>query len=167
MVNAINNVNFKSVIITKYPPLSDSQEKVVRDIQTKLGDKAEKKHFLITPLKDDVVELSQVYNVKNTGSGIDKKVQYSDPLFIGRYNEEHPFEIDDLKTIQKEQLKSLLGVLAPTVLIIGIILISALGLKKQPQEQSLEKITTMAKDSMQTLKQDTFQITKDSLKMFK
>ena len=71
MIKAINSTNFKSVIIPKYPKLSESQEKVVEDIRTKLGDQAEKKHFLITPLKDDVVELSQVYNVKNIGNGIE------------------------------------------------------------------------------------------------
>lgn len=160
MIKSINSTNFKSVIIPKYPKLSESQEKVVEDIRTKLGDQAEKKHFLITPLKDDVVEVSRVYNVKDIGNGIDKKIQYSDPLLIGRYNEETPFEIRDLKTVQKEQLISLLGVLAPTLLIIGTILMSTFGLKKQPQEQTLEKFETVAKDSLQTLKYD-------SIKLFK
>ena len=160
MIKAINSTNFKSVIVPKYPKLSESQEKVLEDIRTKLGDKAEKKHFLITPLKDDVVELSQVYNVKNIGNGIDKKIQYSDSLLIGRYNEETPFEMSDLKTVQKEQLKSLLGVLAPTFLIIGIILMSTFGSKKQSQEQTLEKVETVAKDSLQKLKYD-------SIKLFK
>lgn len=160
MIKAINSTNFKSVIVPKYPKLSESQEKVLEDIRTKLGDKAEKKHFLITPLKDDVVELSQVYNVKNIGNGIDKKIQYSDSLLIGRYNEETPFEMNDLKTVQKEQLKSLLGVLAPTFLIIGIILMSTFGSKRQSQEQALEKVETVAKDSLQKLKHD-------SIKLFK
>ena len=160
MIKAINSTNFKSVIVPKYPKLSESQEKVLEDIRTKLGDKAEKKHFLITPLKDDVVELSQVYNVKNIGNGIDKKIQYSDSLLIGRYNEETPFEMKDLKTVQKEQLKSLLGVLAPTFLIISIILMSTFGSKKQSQEQTLEKVETVAKDSLQKLKYD-------SIKLFK
>ena len=160
MIKVISSTNFKSVIVPKYPKLSESQEKVLEDIRTKLGDKAEKKHFLITPLKDDVVELSQVYNVKNIGNGIDKKIQYSDSLLIGRYNEETPFEMNDLKTVQKEQLKSLLGVLAPTFLIIGIILMSTFGSKKQSQEQALEKVETVAKDSLQKLKHD-------SIKLFK
>ena len=160
MIKAINSTNFKSVIVPKYPKLSETQEKVLEDIRIKLGDKAEKKHFLITPLKDDVVELSEVYNVKNIGNGIDKKIQYSDSLLIGRYNEETPFEMSDLKTVQKEQLISLLGVLAPTLLIIGTILMSTFGLKKQPQEQTLEKFETVAKDSLQTLKYD-------SIKLFK
>ena len=159
MNNVVNSINIKSVIVPKYRPLSDSQEKVLKDIRTKLGDKAKKQHFLIKPLQNDIVELSKVHNVKNVGSGIDKKVQYSDELFIGKYDEEHPFEIEDLHTVQKEQLKSLLGVLAPTMLIIGIILISAFGLKKQPQEQTVEKTTIMAKDSVN--------IAKDSLKIFK
>ena len=160
MIKAINSTNFKSVIVPKYPKLSETQEKVLEDIRIKLGDKAEKKHFLITPLKDDVVELSEVYNVKNIGNGIDKKIQYSDSLLIGRYNEETPFEMSDLKTVQKEQLKSLLGVLAPTFLIIGIILMSTFGSKKQSQEQTLEKVETVAKDSLQKLKYD-------SIKLFK
>ena len=160
MIKAINSTNFKSIIVPKYPKLSESQEKVVDDIKTKLGDKVEKKHFLITPLKDDVVVLSEVYDVKKIGNGIDKKIQYSNSTFIGKYNEEHPFEIGDFKAIQKEELKDLLSVLAPTLLIISIILMSALGLKKQPQEQTLEKVEIVAKDSLQTLKQD-------SIKLFK
>ena len=32
MIKAINSTNFKSVIIPKYPKLSESQEKVVEDI---------------------------------------------------------------------------------------------------------------------------------------
>ena len=48
MNNVVNSINFKSVIVPKYPPLSDSQEKVLKDIRTKLGDKAKKQHFLIT-----------------------------------------------------------------------------------------------------------------------
>lgn len=158
MNNTINSINFKSIIVPKYQTLSDSQEKVLKDIQTKLGDKAKKQHFLIKPLQNDIVELSKVRNVKNVGNGIDKKVQYSDELFIGKYDEEHPFKIKDLQDVQKEQFKGLLGVLAPTLLIIGIILMSSLGLKKQPQEQTTEKIVNMAKDSLQKLKQDSLKM---------
>ena len=57
-------------------------------------------------------------------------------------------------------MKDLLGVLAPTLLIISIILMSALGLKKQPQEQASGKVITMAKDSLQILKQDSLKIFK-------
>ena len=82
--------NVKSVIVPKYPKLSESQEKVVEDIRAKLGDKAEKNHFLISPLKDDVVELSEIYNVDKLGAGINKKIRYSNYLVIGLYDEDNP-----------------------------------------------------------------------------
>ena len=44
------------------------------------------------------------------------------------------------------------------LLIIGIILMSSLGLKKQPQEQTTEKIVNMTKDSLQKLKQDSLKM---------
>ena len=162
MIKAINSTNFKSVIVSKYPKLSESQEKVLEDIRTKLGDKAEEKHFLITPLKDDVVELSQVYNVKNIGIGINKKVQYSDPLFIGRYNEEHPFEMNDYKKVHKEQLKDFLGLVGFVALFMTGMLgfMFAITNKKPFQSQETEKVVNMAKDSLQTLKQDSLNLFK-------
>ena len=169
MIKVISSTNFKSVIVPKYPKLSESQEKVLEDIRIKLGDKAEKKHFLITPLKDNVVELSQVYNVKNIGTGINKKVQYSDPLFIGRYNEEHPFEMNDYKKVHKEQLKDLGSLLS----FICFFLPAMLGLmfvttnKHQAKTQQTEKVTTMAKDSLQNVKQDSLNFAKESLKVLK
>ena len=75
----------------------------------------------------------------------------------------------DYKKYVKKHVNDLLGLSG----FIGIFLLSMVGMmsitinKKPAVNQQTEKITTMAKDSMQTLKQDTFQITKDSLKMFK
>ena len=45
------------------------------------------------------------------------------------------------------------------MLIIGIILISVFGLKKQPQEQQMDKLEIVVKDSIKAAK--------DSLKIFK
>ena len=59
-----------------------------------------------------------------------------------------------------KEIKKVLLISSIVLLIISIILMSALGLKKQPQEQTLEKVETVAKDSLQILKQD-------SIKLFK
>ena len=88
---------------------------------------------------------------------------------IGRYDENNLFEIKDYKKHIKEQIKDFGGLLS----FICFILPAALGLmyvittKNHSTIQQTEKVVTIAKDSLQTLKQDTFQITKDSLKMFK
>lgn len=162
MIKAINSTNFKSVIVPKYPKLSESQEKVVEDIRTKLGDKAEKNHFLISPLKDDVVELSEVYNVREVGTGIGKKIRYSDPLLIGRYNEETPFEMSDYKKVHKEQLKDFLGLVGFVALFMAGMLgfMFAITNKKPFQSQETEKVVNMTKDSLQTLKQDSLNLFK-------
>ena len=169
MIKAINSTNFKSVIVPKYPKLSESQEKVLEDIRIKLGDKAEKKHFLITPLKDDVVELSEVYNVREVGTGIGKKIRYSDPLLIGRYNEETPFEMNDYKKVHKEQLKDLLGLLGfVTIFMAGLLgFMFAITNKKPFQSQETEKVVNMTKDSLQNVKQDSLNFAKESLKVLK
>ena len=157
MLQQINNINFKAIYVPKFPKFSESQQKVHDDIKNKLKDK--KNNFLIEPAENDSVILSEISGVKETGAGLDKKFSYENAVKIGRYDENNLFEIKDLKEHFKEQIISLLGALAPTMLIIGLILISAFGLKKQPQEQQMEKVTIIVKDSLQTAK--------DSIKLFK
>ena len=167
MIKAVNNVNFKAVYTSKSAKFSDSQQRVFDDIKNKLKDK--KNNFLIEPAENDSVILSEIYGVKETGAGLDKKFSYERANKIGRYDENCLFEMKDYKKYVKKHVNDLLGLSG----FIGIFLLSMVGMmsitinKKPAVNQQTEKITTMAKDSMQTLKQDTFQITKDSLKMFK
>ena len=158
MINVVNNVNFKGFYTPKFTKFSDSQQRVYDDIKNKLKDK--KNNFLVESAENDSVVLSEISGVKETGVGLDKKISYERANKIGRYDENCLFEIKDYKKYIKEQVKDLLGVLAPTLLIISIILMAALGLKKQPQEQASDKVITMAKDSLQILKQDSLKIFK-------
>lgn len=167
MVNAINNVNFKGVYTPKFTKFSDSQQRVFDDIKNKLKDK--KTNFLVESAENDSVILSEISGVKEAGAGLDKKFSYENAVKIGRYDENNLFEIKDYKKHIKEQIKDFGGLLS----FICFILPAALGLmyvittKNHSTIQQTEKVVTIAKDSLQTLKQDTFQITKDSLKMFK
>ena len=140
---------------------------VFDDIKNKLKD--EKANFLVESAENDSVILSEIYGVKETGRGVEKKFSYKNSYKIGKYDEICPFEIKDYKKHIKERVNDLLSLLAfAGILISGMLGFMYIAANKKPAvNQQTEKITTMVKDSMQTLKQDTFQITKDSLKMFK
>ena len=157
MLQIVNSINFKATYIPKFTKFSEDQQKVYDDIKNKLKDK--KNNFLIEPAENDTVILSEIYEVKETDRGVDKKFSYKRADKIGKYDKNHLFEIKDFKEHSKEQVSSLLGVLAPIMLIIGIILISVFGLKKQPQEQQMDKLEIVVKDSIKAAK--------DSLKIFK
>ena len=105
MINNINSVNFKGIVYGGLRDFSESQIKVADDIKTKLGKTAEKNDFLIKALADDIVELSEVYNVKKVGTGINKEIQYSKGVYIGKYDEKHPFELEDYNYAIKEKAK--------------------------------------------------------------
>lgn len=160
MIKAVNNVNFKAVYTSKSAKFSDSQQRVFDDIKNKLKDK--KTNFLVEPAENDSVKLSEITGVKETGVGLDKKYSYKRANKIGRYDENCLFELKDYKKYVKEQVNDLLGLLA----FVGIYILCMLGImfvttnKKPVANQQTEKVVTMAKDSLQTLKQD-------SIKLFK
>ncbi|MBO5738588.1 hypothetical protein J6R97_04540 [bacterium] len=159
MINAINNVNFKAVYTPKSTSFSDSQQKVYDDIKNKLNNK--KTNFLVESVENDSVKLSELIGVKETGTGLDKKYSYKRAIKIGRYNENCLFEMKDYKKYVKEQVNDLLGLLAFVgILILGLGFMYVTANKKPAVNQQVEKVTTMAKDSLQTLKQDSIKIFK-------
>ena len=167
MINSLNNISFKAVYIPKFTKFSDSQQRVYDDIKNKLKDK--KTNFLVESAENDSVILSEISGVKETGAGLDKKFSYENAVKIGRYDENNLFEIKDYKKHIKEQIKDFGGLLS----FICFILPAALGLmyvitnKNHSTIQQTEKIVNIAKDSLQTLKQDSLKLTQDSLRIFK
>ena len=160
MVNAINNVNFKAIYTPRFTKFSDSQQRVYEDIQNKLKDK--RTNFLVESAENDSVNLSEIIGVKETGVGLDKKISYKRAIKIGRYDENCLFEMKDYKKYIKEQVNDLLGLLAfAGIFISGMLGFMYIAANKKPDvTQQTEKVVNMAKDSLQTLKQD-------SIKLFK
>lgn len=50
--------------------------------------------------------MTQVFGLKQQGVGVDTKHTYDDDLYIGTYNETHPFNIKDLDAATREHNKS-------------------------------------------------------------
>ena len=119
MINAVNNINFKGILYGGHRDFSEPQKKVADDIKTKLGKKAEKNDFLIKALADDIVELSEVYNVKKVGTGINKEIEYSKGVYIGKYDEKHPFELEDYNYAVKEKAKGFRALMFLALVYVG------------------------------------------------
>lgn len=159
MLNSVNSINFKAIGLIEQSKFSDSQMAVVRDIQAKLGEKTKKNDYIIKSLENDIVELSQVSSLKKIGDGT---VQYSNPLYIGRYDKNYPFEIKDIKNTYKQITKFILLNLSilSSLLPIALGLIFVTSYKKEPIKSQTEKVVTIAKDSLQTVKQDSLNLLK-------
>lgn len=169
MIKPLNNISFKAVRLVHNSQFSKSQKNVAEDIQTKLGKKGEEKDFVIEPLADDIVELSEVYNVKEKGVGVDKYIEYSNPLLIGRYNEENLFNYEDYTGKIKELYKDVAKMIASSIATIGLICLGFFLLTPKPNKavKQAERVEILAKDSLQTLKQDSLKLTQESLRIFK
>ena len=167
MIKQVNNISFNAIYTPKFTKFSESQQKVHDDIKNKLKDK--RNNFLIESAENDSVILSEISGVKETGAGLDKKFSYENAVKIGRYDENNLFEIKDYKKYIKEQIKDFSGLLS----FICFILPAALGLmyvitnKNHSTIQQTEKVVTIAKDSLQTVKQDSLKLTQESLRVFK
>ena len=155
MIKPINNI---SLIVPEGLNLTTSQKKVATSISKELNDmKLEKdRHFLIKPLEDDVVELSEVLKVKyKTNGTVDCK--NDDLLYIGEYSEKHPFKSKDYSKAVARSWGDVLRLLALTVA--GALAVIAASLRSRPiaidknSTQQVEKVvTTIAKDSLKIIK---------------
>lgn len=160
MIHSINNINFKAVRLVEQSKFSESQKNVAKDIQSKLGKKGEKNDFVIEPLDKDIVELSEVYNVKEKGLGIDKYIEYNNPILIGRYDKEHPFNYDDYINVVKDVNKKTINGLLGTIVYIGAVCLMLFLSNPKPNKainQTKDSITAV-KDSVQNTSKDTVNI---------
>ena len=169
MLNPINNINFKAIYTPKFTKFSESQQKVYNDIKSKLDKENKDSDFYIKPSKDDSLELSTVYGIKETGYGLNKKYTYLKKNVIGRYDENHLFDIKDYKDYCKKETKDTLSyisiALIPIILLYGAFFLIT-NKKNIPTEQT-EKVITVAKDSLQTIKQDSLNFAKESSRVLK
>ena len=168
MINATSNINFKHVYTSRFTQLSESQNKVVEDIKSKLGtERSRKKDFLIKAKNNDCVELSRVYCVENEGYGKHRHFSYVKEVPIGTYSEEMPFEFEDYKKVMKKNRKNTLNTLVLGFGLFGIVFGGLVASTTKKINTSTEKVMTIAKDSIQTLKKDSLQISKDSMRILK
>ena len=161
--NTINNINFGSVWRVKRSKFTKSQNRVADDIELKLEKYSKKRDFVIEPLHKDVVELSEVYNLEIN----EKYVQYNNPKVIGKYSNDLPFEIEDYEKVKGASHGDLLAMLLFVGLYFAGFIFLAVPSDRAEAEKQAKKVTTVVKDSLQPLKQDTLRLTKDSLRMFK
>ena len=161
MIQSINNnINFKAIRLVEQSKFSESQKNVAKDIQSKLGKKGKKNDFVIEPLDKDIVELSEVYNVKEKGIGIDKYIEYNNPMLIGRYNEEDPFNYDDYINKVKETNRQTINALLGTIGYIGLVCLTLFLSNPKPNKviKQAENTITAVKDSVQNTSKDTINI---------
>ena len=153
MIKPINNV---SLIVPEGSNLTTSQKKVAIGITKELDDMKLKKdrHFLIKPLENDVVELSEIIKVKDERNG-NVVLNKDDLLYIGEYSEKHPFKSKDYLKAIAETYKYLLGLIGLTVAGALLLIGAGLALKGigENSTQQVEKVvTTIAKDSLKIIK---------------
>ena len=167
MINSVNNISFKAVYTPKFTKFSESQQKVFKDIKAKLKD--EKNNFLVESAENDSIILSEISGVKEAGAGLDKKFSYENAVKIGRYDENNLFEIKDYKKHIKEQIKDFGGLLSCICFLLPVALgfMYVMTNKNHSTVQQTEKVVTIAKDSLQTIKQDSLKLTQESLRVFK
>lgn len=159
MINPISNVSFKGVYSPKYTKFTESQDRVLSDIKTKLGQEKEKSNFLAKPKGNDSLELLEICGLKTKGQGLDKKITYNTAIHIGTYDEKCPFKLEDYKNVKKKQIQDFVGIIIAPFIVFGIIFgINQMKNKSASPEQT-EKVMTITKDSLKTAK--------DSLKIFK
>ena len=160
MINPVNNISFKSVYVTNQSIVSKSQEETILDIKNKLAEKSLKKDFVITPLNRGFVRLTRVRNVKEVKNNTDEKLKYKNDLYIGTYDENHPFNIEDYDFADKQNKKYKASLMALTTILIGAMIARGFALNRMVINNENKAVSTMMKDSIQN-------ITKDSLKIFK
>jgi len=161
--NTINNINFGSVWRVKKSKFTKSQNRVADDIELKLAKYSKKRDFVIEPLHKDVVELSEVYNLEIN----EKYVQYNNPKVIGKYSNNQPFEIEDYEKVKGASHGDLLAMFLFAGLYFASFIFLAVPADRARTDRQAKKVTTVVKDSLQPLKQDTLRLTKDSLNIFK
>ncbi len=156
MIRPINSsLSFKALYQDRNAKFSESQNKVIDDIKAKLGDKLEKEDYYVKAgaFKDSVV-LSRLKGLKKTGTGIEQNHTYQDKLLIGTYNEDFPFQLQDVGIAQKNYFQNAFGAVVIMFLVIVGVLAAALGKKDAAKavEKTVQITDSVAADSAKVLK---------------
>lgn len=169
-MNAVNNISFKAIYYESDKSMfSDSQKRVADDIEQKLATKAKKNNYLIER-SGKKVKLAQLFGVEINPKN-NEEIGYVKSITVGKYDDSHPFILKDSDTvIPKYRKKLALTYFTAILTMLGAFAASALIMVNGNKNNSVaqtEKVVTIAKDSLQTLKQDSLKIAKDSLSRFK
>ncbi len=147
-VQSVNNISFKAIYKDSDAYYNENQQKVADKIQTALrtpdkrfnNDTAENYYknlgvdFLLSPYcydadaitYKDCISVFGYKGVKNVGTGINQAITYTDTFSIGVYNEDAPFNIDDinigLKEKQKTNISTVFLMLLPILAFTGALL---------------------------------------------
>ncbi|MBQ7763733.1 hypothetical protein IJ384_00040 [bacterium] len=164
-----NNINFKGFYATENSYFSEKQNKVIDDIKSKLGNRINDGDYIVSPgaIIDSIDLQHFIFGLKTTGAGLDKKYMYEKGTdkFIGSYNEEHPFNLEDLdvepwkNSIRKSD--NTWKFIAATIIALGAILIGNGAIKKYVKNQNnniIENIAPTVKDSLNTVKKDSLNL---------
>lgn len=157
MIQQTNNaISFKGFYTNKNSKFSESQNKVVQDIKTKLEDESHKHDFFLNQGKyKDSVSLTEVYGLMKVAK---EHHSFSDKLEIGTYNEEHPFDLKDLKLARNERYKNAastcFGLIAMGIITMACILAGKSKFIKMPTPVNKTSIVqdSIVSDSSKILK---------------
>lgn len=164
-----NNITFKGFYGVANSNFNKKQDKVIDDIKSKLGDRINDGDYLVSPgaIKDSVDLQHFVFGFKTFGAGINKKYAYDkgSDKFIGSFDEEHPFNLEDLdvepwkNSIRRSD--NTWKFIAATIIALGAILIGNGAIKKYVKNQNnniIENIAPTVKDSLNTVKKDSLNL---------
>lgn len=152
MITAINSANSFKAVYSVYEKYSDKQDKLCKEIETKLGDRIHHHDYLLAPGPNDSVEL-YCYNSKNNKTG-----------YFWTFNDTtEPFDdkaLEKLDAAHNRHLKLNMGVAAFVVLSLGALfaLIGKATKFNNPNSQTelVNKVDTLknnlAKDSLDLTK---------------
>lgn len=164
MIYPINqsNTTFKGFYLSSKTKFSDSQKRVINDIQEKLKDRTNDDFLFEQGNTKDSVSLNKVFDMRELGVDTEEPVNvYSTKLYIGTYDEFTPFEYKDYKSVIKKNEKNLYAQFVLWGLGIAMILFSAKYLpKSETNPYNSKENTTILKKSIS----DTLKSVKDTIK---
>lgn len=166
-IQAINNqTNFKAIYKPIGVEFSESQKKVIKDIENKVNPNED--FYVEYGTKRDSVELSKLGGF--TKDALDaEKTGWKKKLYIGTYSENYLFNLEDIENVKREQRKKDIGGILTGVLIIGMMLTIILGSRNNTKTKDViptvkEQVVNPIKDSLQKVGKDTLNLTKQLLK---
>ena len=157
MITAINSAtNFKAIYQRGKKPLTDAQERTLRQIKAAIDKDAPFDDFIFEPLKTDKLDLGKItklqkedkINGKETFSFTQKNL-----IHIGTYSENKPFAIEDVAKAEKEHND--LGIRLPMIIVgsvFGAIMVGLFTLSSIQKPKNVEKVVDTIVTKVDTLK---------------